>query len=220
MKYEQSLYKIVEPIRQNTIKRLNKGKKWEYGYNKENDVVVISKTGMIGEIIEIQNRQKTLLDMTGSGDSPDAMDEPPITIKELRNLRTIINTEARKLKKDDDFDGFRRLRYIAESLREDILSLVDDANAAEFRDQLIAANKYSVALNDTFTRSAIGQKVFQTNKDKLEDLVKYYMPSTIFDDSYLMNELIKLDINFTEFIFFHLKIFLIYLLNLILHQVP
>ena len=40
-------------------------------------------------------------------------------------------------------------------------------------------------------------KVFQTNKDKLEDLVKYYMPSTIFDDSYFMNELIKLDINFT-----------------------
>ena len=35
MKYEQSLYKIVEPIRQNTIKRLNKSKKWEYGYNKE-----------------------------------------------------------------------------------------------------------------------------------------------------------------------------------------
>ena len=40
-------------------------------------------------------------------------------------------------------------------------------------------------------------KVFQTNKDKLEDLVKYYMPSTIFDDSYFMNELIKLDINLT-----------------------
>ena len=28
--YEQSLYKIIEPIRANTIKRLNKGKKWEY----------------------------------------------------------------------------------------------------------------------------------------------------------------------------------------------
>ena len=40
-------------------------------------------------------------------------------------------------------------------------------------------------------------KVFQTNKDKLEDLVKSYMPSTIFDDSYLMNELIKLDLSFT-----------------------
>ena len=60
MKYEQSLYKIVEPIRQNTIKRLNKSKKWEYGYNKENDVVVISKTGMIGDVIEIQGLQITV----------------------------------------------------------------------------------------------------------------------------------------------------------------
>ena len=40
-------------------------------------------------------------------------------------------------------------------------------------------------------------KVFHTNKDKLEDLVKNYMPSTIFNDVVLMNELIKLDINFT-----------------------
>ena len=40
-------------------------------------------------------------------------------------------------------------------------------------------------------------KVFHTNKDKLEDLVKNYMPSTIFNDAVLMNELIKLDINFT-----------------------
>ena len=53
--YKQSLYKVVEPIKINTIKRLNKSKKWEYGYNKEHDVVVISKTGMIGEIYEVQN---------------------------------------------------------------------------------------------------------------------------------------------------------------------
>ena len=52
--YKQTLYKVIEPIKLNTIKRLNKSKKWEYGYNKENDVVVISKTGMIGEILEIQ----------------------------------------------------------------------------------------------------------------------------------------------------------------------
>ena len=52
--YEQTLYKVVEPIKSNTIKRLNKSKKWEYGYNKENDIVIISKTGMIGEILEIQ----------------------------------------------------------------------------------------------------------------------------------------------------------------------
>jgi hypothetical protein len=53
--YEQSLYRVVTPIKLTTISRLNKGKKWEYGYNKEHDVVVISKTGQIGEIYEIQN---------------------------------------------------------------------------------------------------------------------------------------------------------------------
>ena len=53
--YEQSLCKVVDHIKINTIKRLNKSKKWKYGYNKEHDVVVISKTGMIGEVIEIQN---------------------------------------------------------------------------------------------------------------------------------------------------------------------
>jgi len=54
MKYEQTLLKIVEPVKKTTIKRLNKSKKWEYGYNKEHDIVVISKTGKIGEIYEIQ----------------------------------------------------------------------------------------------------------------------------------------------------------------------
>ena len=54
MSYEQSLYKIVEPVKKTTINRLNKKRKWEYGYNKEHDIVVISKTGKIGEIIQIQ----------------------------------------------------------------------------------------------------------------------------------------------------------------------
>ena len=53
--YEQSLVKIVEPIKKTTISRLNKKNKWKYGYDKEHDVVVISKTGKIGEILEIQN---------------------------------------------------------------------------------------------------------------------------------------------------------------------
>ena len=58
--YEQSLYKIIEPIKRTTISRLNKSKKWEYGYSKEHDVVVISKTGQIGEILEIQGLQVAL----------------------------------------------------------------------------------------------------------------------------------------------------------------
>jgi len=53
--YEQNLVKTIEPIKKTTISRLNKSKKWKYGYDKEHDVVVISKTGQIGEILEIQN---------------------------------------------------------------------------------------------------------------------------------------------------------------------
>ena len=52
--YEQSLVKIIEPIKKTTISRLNKSKKWKYGYDQEHDIVVISKTGQIGEIYEIQ----------------------------------------------------------------------------------------------------------------------------------------------------------------------
>jgi len=55
MSYEQTLYKIIEPVKKTAISRLNKGKKWEYGYNKEHDIIVISKTGKIGDIVEIQN---------------------------------------------------------------------------------------------------------------------------------------------------------------------
>ena len=53
--YEQDLVKTVEPIKKTTISRLNKGKKWKYGYNKEHDIIVISHSGQIGEIVEIQN---------------------------------------------------------------------------------------------------------------------------------------------------------------------
>jgi hypothetical protein len=54
--YEQSLYHVVEDhIKPKVVNRLNRLKKWKYGYDKEHDVVVISKTGQIGEIYSIQN---------------------------------------------------------------------------------------------------------------------------------------------------------------------
>ena len=52
--YKQSLIKTIEPIKLNTLNRLNKSKSWKYGYNKENDIVIISKTGQIGEVLEVQ----------------------------------------------------------------------------------------------------------------------------------------------------------------------
>jgi len=54
MSYKQTLYKIIEPVKRTTISRMNKGNKWKYGYDKEHDIVVISKTGKIGDIYEIQ----------------------------------------------------------------------------------------------------------------------------------------------------------------------
>jgi len=52
--YEQDLYKIIDPIKKTTISRLNKGKKWKHGYDKEHDIIVLSHTGQIGEVYEIQ----------------------------------------------------------------------------------------------------------------------------------------------------------------------
>jgi len=54
--YEQSLYSILPNyVKTKVLNRNNKFKKWKYGYNEEHDMVVISKTGEIGEIYEIQN---------------------------------------------------------------------------------------------------------------------------------------------------------------------
>jgi hypothetical protein len=53
--YKQTLYKVLHNhIKQKVIDRNNRYKKWQPGYNKEYDIIVISKTGKIGEIYEIQ----------------------------------------------------------------------------------------------------------------------------------------------------------------------
>ena len=55
MKHQQTLYAVVNHIDKKIIQQKNKQKSWAYGYNKEHDVIVISKTGLIGEIYQIQN---------------------------------------------------------------------------------------------------------------------------------------------------------------------
>ena len=49
-----SLFRIIDKIPKKTIDKLNKSLEWKYGYNKEHDVVVISKDVTICEIYEIQ----------------------------------------------------------------------------------------------------------------------------------------------------------------------
>ena len=90
MAYQQTLYKVIEPIKKTTISRLNKGKKWKYGYNEEHDVVVISKTGKIGEIYEIQNLRIALpaeKDVDKENDKWVAHEYP----EQLRRLKTIFD---------------------------------------------------------------------------------------------------------------------------------
>jgi hypothetical protein len=54
--YEQTLWKeIPDVINPKYLKKQNRYKKWEYGYNAEYDFVCISKNGTIGSVIEIQN---------------------------------------------------------------------------------------------------------------------------------------------------------------------
>ena len=48
--YEQTLYKIIEPIKKTTLTRLNRGKKWKYGYSKEHDIV--AKLTVSAELIK------------------------------------------------------------------------------------------------------------------------------------------------------------------------
>ena len=54
--YKQTLVKTIKDhIKPSILKKNNRYKKWERGYNAEHDIVIISGDGTIGEIIEIQN---------------------------------------------------------------------------------------------------------------------------------------------------------------------
>lgn len=55
MQEGSKLYKVVEKaIPKAAFTRKNNDRSWTYGYNEDYDVVVISKTGQIGEIVDIQ----------------------------------------------------------------------------------------------------------------------------------------------------------------------
>jgi hypothetical protein len=50
-----NLYKIISNgIPKSTLQSRNRSKSWEYGYDDEFDMVIISKTGMIGDVIHIE----------------------------------------------------------------------------------------------------------------------------------------------------------------------
>ena len=87
--YKQNLYSVITPIKQNTISRLNKSRKWKYGYNKENDVVVISKTGQIGEVYNIQGLKIALPKVPAKLDKSNnkwTVEEYPKELKQIQSV--------------------------------------------------------------------------------------------------------------------------------------
>jgi hypothetical protein len=88
--YEQTLFKVIEPIKKTTISRLNRSKKWEYGYNSEHDVVVISKTGQIGDVYSIQNL-KIALPKAKEVDTQHDKWVPQDYPKELKSVKSIFD---------------------------------------------------------------------------------------------------------------------------------
>ena len=86
--YKQTLYKVIDHIKPHVIKRLNKSKKWKYGYNKEYDVIVISNTGQIGEVYEIQNLKIALPKEKDVNKDYDKwqVHEYPKTLKKIKTI--------------------------------------------------------------------------------------------------------------------------------------
>jgi hypothetical protein len=94
--YTQTLYKIIHNhIKPKILKRNNRYKKWEAGYNEDHDIVIISKTGKIGEIYEIQGLkialplEENVYKRSGKKEEQYwEVDEYP---KELEKIRTVFD---------------------------------------------------------------------------------------------------------------------------------
>lgn len=93
---ENNLYVILDDhITKNVIRTKNRYKSWEYGYNSDYDVVVISKDGTIGQIYEINSIKIALPStpekVTDYGNKWIAQEYP----SELQKIKTIFDWNRR-----------------------------------------------------------------------------------------------------------------------------
>jgi hypothetical protein len=90
--YEQTLYKVLpDYIKPKVLKRMNRYNKWEYGYNEDHDMVVISKTGQIGEVYEIQNLKIALPKAKEVHEFKEDKWTPFDYPKELKRIKTVFD---------------------------------------------------------------------------------------------------------------------------------
>ena len=70
---------------------MNRYNKWEYGYNEDHDVIVISKTGQIGEVYEIQNLKIALPKAEDVHKFKENRWTPFNYPKELKRIKTVFD---------------------------------------------------------------------------------------------------------------------------------
>ena len=90
MNYTQTLFEVLpDYISKKVLNKKNRYKQWKYGYDKESDVVVISKTGEIGDVYSIQNLKIALPKTNNSHefkkDTWERIDYP----KELEKIKSV-----------------------------------------------------------------------------------------------------------------------------------
>jgi hypothetical protein len=90
MNYTQTLFEVLpDYISKKVLNKKNRYKQWKYGYDKESDVVVISKTGEIGDVYSIQNLKIALPKISDpyefKKDTWERIDYP----KELEKIKSV-----------------------------------------------------------------------------------------------------------------------------------
>jgi len=87
--YQQDLYSVITPVKGNILSRRNSLKNWKYGYDKDNDVIVISKTGQIGDIYNIQGLKIALPKQPNKITKGNNLWKPEEYPKELKRIQSI-----------------------------------------------------------------------------------------------------------------------------------
>ena len=88
------LSRVVDCVPKKVLDKKNREQSWEYGYNKEYDVVVVSKDGTLGEVYEVQNLKIGLplqpkKVFSRSNVKSEQYWEPSELPKELKKIKTI-----------------------------------------------------------------------------------------------------------------------------------
>ena len=99
---DYGLYKILpSQIHNLALYAKNKNKSWSYGYDKEHDIVIISRDGTLGEIYEVNGLRIGLPLKPKKIDKGSGMWESHEYPKELSRIKTVFDWNKRDNKFKD-----------------------------------------------------------------------------------------------------------------------